>query len=97
MVARVDAGDAGGDQGNPDARSPVPPIIPPVLQEPPFMTDGRGRVIWTNSSTNKVDVVGLAVITSSPSTPFASSPTLLSPSLRATRSGPLRNPHTPDR
>lgn len=46
-----DSGD--DDQEDSDTKDPV--LVP---QEPPFMTDGRGRVIWSNSGTNKSDAVG---------------------------------------
>jgi hypothetical protein len=48
--------EAEDDQSISDAKAPTPP--PTVPQEPPFMTDGRGRVIWSNSGANKTDSVG---------------------------------------
>jgi hypothetical protein len=37
-----------------DSESIIPlGLPPPTLSEPPFLTDGRGRVVWSSSAANK--------------------------------------------
>lgn len=54
------------DQEDSDTKDPV--LVP---QEPPFMTDGRGRVIWSNSGINKSDAVGHTDTLNPSRTPFS--------------------------